>query len=329
MSELPRISVVVPVYNALPHLRPSLDSVARAVERYGNAELIVLDNGSNDGSWELLQGEYADRARIERVPGIPVSALRNRGAEMADGEILSFIDSDCLVGEDYFARAVEVLATVEADATGSAYELPEPAHWVEETWHHLHRQPKDRFTRWINAGNLLVKKSAFDRIGGFDERLISLEDVELCERLWDHGSKVWEAQEVVAIHLGNPKSLRRFYKKQVWRALGLLDSSDDWLTKKPTVMTVAHVALSLGGLLWLVAPLPVGPASRLAGFVGLSALAPASAVAYRSLSNRRFYRPVRSSLLYYVYFTARARALAAVLWARARRGREVDGQKYY
>ncbi len=54
-----KFSVVVPVLNSKDHLRGCLDSIQAAMERYGNAELIVLDNGSDDGSYEILCEEYA------------------------------------------------------------------------------------------------------------------------------------------------------------------------------------------------------------------------------------------------------------------------------
>ena len=58
-----------------------------AVEAYGNAELIVLDNGSTDGSYEILESEYR-QALLCSVPGLTIAALRNRGTELAEGEYL-------------------------------------------------------------------------------------------------------------------------------------------------------------------------------------------------------------------------------------------------
>src|SRR5208282_5458299 len=102
MSEIAgKFSVIVPVFNGKQHLRASLDSILAAMERYGNAELIVIDNGSTDGSYEVLLNEYGTRARVLQIRGITVAAMRNRGTALADGEYLSFIDSDILIGTDY------------------------------------------------------------------------------------------------------------------------------------------------------------------------------------------------------------------------------------
>src|SRR5208282_3382753 len=126
---------VVPVLNSKAHLRSALDSILFAIEQYGNAELIVLDNGSDDGSYEILLNEYCGRARIQQVCGISVSALRNRGASLSDGEFIAFIDSDCIIIPDYFTRALHILRTY-GDATGSQQALDEDSpHWIERTWH--------------------------------------------------------------------------------------------------------------------------------------------------------------------------------------------------
>src|ERR1022692_4841879 len=101
-----RFSVVVPVLNAKKYLRACLESILKSIQQYGNAELIVLDNGSVDGSYEILLNEYSDRARIQQIRGVPVGVLRNRGAMSADGEFVAFIDSDCTVMPDYFEQAL-------------------------------------------------------------------------------------------------------------------------------------------------------------------------------------------------------------------------------
>ena len=63
-----KFSVVVPMLNSKEHIRGCLNSILAAMERYGNAELIVLDNGSTDGSYEILCNEYAGPARMNRFP---------------------------------------------------------------------------------------------------------------------------------------------------------------------------------------------------------------------------------------------------------------------
>jgi len=166
-----KFSVIIPVFNSQKHLRACLDSVMAAAENYGNAELIALDNGSTDDSYQILQQDYR-QAQICSVPGWTIAALRNRGAELASGEYLSFIDSDCVIPRNYFHEALRLFQSVGAAATGSTCVLPDTANWIERTWHALHVRRKDGYVNYLNSGNLVVKSTAFDQVGGFDASLV-------------------------------------------------------------------------------------------------------------------------------------------------------------
>jgi glycosyltransferase involved in cell wall biosynthesis len=139
-----KFSVIVPVFNSGRHLKPALDSMMVAVEEYGNAELIVLDNGSTDGSYELLERDYK-KAHTSRLPGLTIAALRNHGGKLADGEYLTFIDSDCVVPSEYFNQALNVFNSGKADATGSMVTVPDTANWIERSWHALHERKGDGY----------------------------------------------------------------------------------------------------------------------------------------------------------------------------------------
>ncbi|ERO59927.1 glycosyltransferase family 2 protein [Pseudomonas piscis] len=94
-----RISVIVPMYNEARHIGRTLDSVLRAARVAGvDCELIVVDNGSID------QGPQQARemgARVLLCPGLSIGALRNRGAAVASGDSLAFLDADIEVPEDW------------------------------------------------------------------------------------------------------------------------------------------------------------------------------------------------------------------------------------
>jgi GT2 family glycosyltransferase len=307
------------------HLEACLASVRRAMKAYGNAELILIDNGSTDGSYERLLSESASGATVCQMGGATIAALRNRGAELARGEYLSFVDSDCLIPQDYLLQAMEVFATVPTDATGCMYDLPPTPHWIEQTWRGLHGRKTDGYVDYLNAGNLIVRKGSFEKVGGFDERLTTGEDAELGQRLQRSGFRVYESSKVSAVHLGNAKTLGEFFRKQVWYALGMFGSfRSTGRVDRPLLMTFAHLGLSLAGLaVVFLAPLPLG--SRLALLFVLLMSVPAAAVLYRMLTRAGFYRPLRSLLLYQLYFTARTIAMG-VLAARGLKRRNHQAQ---
>ncbi len=313
-----KFSIVIPVFNSKSSLRACLDSVLAAMASYGNTELIVLDNGSADGSYEMLLTEYGRHARILQITGITVAALRNRGAALADGEFLSFIDSDCVIDPDYFQQALDVLRT-RADATGAKYELPHSPHWIEKTWYNIHARSHDGFVNYLNGGNLLIRRKAFQFVHGFDETLITTEDSELCQRLNQNGFKVYEAHAVRSVHLGGDKSLRVFFRKTSWRTLGMFGMLKHSWISLPLFTSFAHLLLCLGAILNLfIAPTSI--ALRLALSIALINVAPVATVLFRARQRKRFYAPLQAILLYHVYFLGRFHALYQLMFSQNRPG---------
>ncbi len=308
MSTPGRFSVIVPVLNSKQHIRGCLNSILEAIKNYGNAELIVLDNGSEDGSYEILLNEYHGRATVEQIRGIGVSALRNRGAQLANGEFLAFIDSDCVVIPDYFDQALQALRRSGADATGSEYALDGSGNWIERTWYLMHTPSDDSFVKFISAGNFVVRRHAFLLVNGFDESMISVEDQDLGVRLNKAGFKIYQAHAVRAFHPGGDKSLRVFFLKNTWRSMGIFGMLKNTLIFKPLITIFTHALLVISGVAYLI----VGHASifaRIAIFVLLTNLAPLLTVTYRAWQTGRFCRPLQCILLYHIYFLAQLYAV--------------------
>jgi len=302
----------VPVFNSYRYLPESIDSIVAAIKSYENAELTIVDNGSTDGTWELLLSTYSDRANVLQAKGVTISSLRNRGAAQSSGEYLSFIDADCLVAPDYFDIAIAVFSATQADAAGSTHLLPDGPPWMEETWEKLHARHRDGVANYIPSGNFMVRKHAFDTVGGFDEALITGEDAEICQRLWKANFTVYSAGAIAAVHLGNPKTLMQFFRKEVWHGLGMFGTFHGGWLDKPVLMTFAHLLLSMGAILnLLLAPAPL--ALRLLFSLSLAILAPGATVAYRYAKAGRIYRPIRSLALYYLYLSARVLALFRIV----------------
>ncbi len=303
-----KFSIVVPVLNAGQHLRAAMDSILAAMQRYGNAELIVLDNGSDDGSFEILLTEYGTRARIQQIRGVTVAGLRNLGASLAEGEFLTFIDSDCRIAPDYFAQALRVLQSG-ADVTGSKVALEESPQWIERTWHGLHLQRKDGAVKYINSGNLVVRRGAFLEVHGFDKTMISCEDTDLCVRLQKAGFKLQQAHAVRAVHPAGDKTLSVFFRKHAWRSMGMFAMLKNEWTSKPVLITFAHLLLCLAAFARLV--LTSGPLlPRIEFSLLLINLAPALTILYRTVQMRHVpWAFFQAMVLYHIYFLARFYAI--------------------
>jgi glycosyltransferase involved in cell wall biosynthesis len=314
----PRFSVVMPVLNAITHLKECLDSVTAAVGRYQNAELIVVDNGSTDGSYEMLLANYASAAQIFQQTGITIGALRNFGARAASGDYVCFIDSDCVISEDYFEQAASVFASLHVAATGSMLRIDSRPRWIEETWDLMHRRPRDAYVSYLNSGNFIVARNVFEKIGGFNEALLTGEDAEIGMRLGAGGFRIYDSSQIKAFHLGYPKTLRAFVRRQVWHGLGMFGTARIGWFDKPLLLTFSHLLLIIAG----IANLFIGWADlvwRGVAFVLLAFLAPGVAVIYRTVQTGRFQRPLRSTFLYWLYLSSRVCALLLIAAGASRR----------
>jgi len=114
-SDTPLVSVIIPVYNAGSCLKKCLESVINQTLK--DIEAICIDDGSTDGSWQILQ-KYAKRDK--RITAVKqknqgAAVARNKGLELASGEYIGFVDSDDYVDNDYFEELYSTAKKYEAD----------------------------------------------------------------------------------------------------------------------------------------------------------------------------------------------------------------------
>lgn len=182
-----RVSIIIPTYNRAALLPETLGSVF--AQTFTDYQAIVVDDGSDDGTPGLLAG-LAERAEMKRIAHAGPGAARNAGLALARGEYIAFLDADDLwaprfletmtAGLDAAPHAGFVYCDYstfdESGAVTAAYLPPE------------HKLRGDLFPTllegdFISTGALLVRKSCFDVIGGFDPQLPVAEDWDLWLRL--------------------------------------------------------------------------------------------------------------------------------------------------
>lgn len=110
---MPRVSVIVPVYNSREYLGPCVESVLN--QSYADFELILIDDGSTDGCAEMCDrlASSDHRVRCVHMKNSGVSAARNLGLSLATGEYVTFVDSDDYVSEGFLASAVGLMESDE------------------------------------------------------------------------------------------------------------------------------------------------------------------------------------------------------------------------
>lgn len=118
---LPVVSIIVPVYNVKSYVGECVESLCR--QTYTNLEILLVDDGSTDGSGEVCD-EYAgrdERIRVIHQANRGLSGARNMGLDDARGEYIAFVDSDDLVSTNYVETLYELLMKYEADIAACAY----------------------------------------------------------------------------------------------------------------------------------------------------------------------------------------------------------------
>src|SRR5690606_2283060 len=101
---MPLVSIIIPCYNAEKYVAEAIQSALD--QTYPNCEVIVIDDGSTDGSLEVIQS-FGDKIRCETGPNKGGCAARNRGLELAKGEWIQFLDADDLISVEKIERQME------------------------------------------------------------------------------------------------------------------------------------------------------------------------------------------------------------------------------
>lgn len=182
---MPLVSVVVPAYNAERTIGATLESVLRQTHR--EIDIIVVDDGSIDGTARAVAA-FGDTARLLRQSNAGHAAARNAGVSVARGEFVAFLDADDVWLPDKLERQVAYLqAHPEAGAVQCGARLVDDALRTLEV-----RRCTTRGDSLLDAlqfknlpsfaSALLIRRSCFDRIGGFDASLVILDDWDLAIR---------------------------------------------------------------------------------------------------------------------------------------------------
>jgi glycosyltransferase involved in cell wall biosynthesis len=185
---MPRVSVIIPTYNRADSVMRAVDSVLQ--QTYRDFELIVVDDGSTDDTAKRLEDD-PDRLTLTVQEHAGVSAARNNGLRLAEGQLIAFLDSD-----DYWLPeklAVQVCFFDEHPETMICQ--------TEETWvrrgrrvnpMHKHLKPSgDVFWRsldlcLISPSAVMLRKELLNQVGMFDETLPACEDYDLWLRISAH-----------------------------------------------------------------------------------------------------------------------------------------------
>ncbi|MCU7519720.1 MAG: glycosyltransferase [Ignavibacteria bacterium] len=233
-----KVSVIVPVYNRVELTQKCLESVYRNTGAQENYELIIVDNASIDGTQTLLkeyQGNKSNFSVLRSERNLGFSRANNLAARTARGSYLLFLNNDTEVRKGWMEMLVKILdKDAKAAAAGSKLLFPDGTIQHAGIGIFDHRKMKDPLlaqhlylhqpadcseaevmTKYqsLTAACLLVRRSAFEEVGGFDEGYWNgYEDVDLCFKLRQRGYSLVYQPESVVIHYESQSGAERFSK---------------------------------------------------------------------------------------------------------------------
>ncbi len=244
------ISIIVPAYNAADYITECLESVL--AQEHADMEVIVVDDGSTDGTTALLRSMAVNepRLRVIRQANTGVSAARNHGLREARGEYVMFVDADDALAPDAVATLLELASQADADvAMGAIYRSPAP--------------PRRRGRAWVADGRAMIERALYQRgredsecslnsVWGklWHRRLfewlsfregIRYEDLDLCYRLYDKSKKVAGTSMPVYYYRDNGASFLSNFSDQRLDVLDVTAEMEKYMKRKhPELLPAAQ-----------------------------------------------------------------------------------------
>ncbi len=272
--KLPTISVILPARNRPDETRRCIESLLALDYPADHVEVLLVDDASDPPLAPALEGLPVQVIRLDKNVG--QSKARNIAATLAKGDLLAFIDNDCLAEPGWLRTLVPYLDEIRTGLVGGKV-LAAPASGAVAAFESV-RSPLDmgdkggeigpgRRVAYLPTCNLLVRRDVFEQAGGFDEGMFVGEDVDFIWRALQMGSRAFYAPEGRVIHRHRVRLLPLLRRRADYGSSEAILSG-----KHPAGRRVMSLPLTSLLLLFALAFWPVSllTAGVLAGASGLS-----------------------------------------------------------
>lgn len=208
----PLASIVVVALNEEDTIGDCLDAVERLDYPKERLEVILVDGGSTDKTRTI-----AGKHKVRILSGGNIPSSRNLGLKESLGEVIGFVDADCIMPKDWLKKALKHFKDGNTACVGAKYTAPKNAPTITKAM--LIQEKK---TDWIPTRGCLFRKDALEAIGGFDETLDTGEDMDAGLRLTAKGYVIIKDPTLSFYHAGYPKNCREYFKKRIWWSKNLM-----------------------------------------------------------------------------------------------------------
>ncbi|OGG04420.1 hypothetical protein A2W14_01940, partial [Candidatus Gottesmanbacteria bacterium RBG_16_37_8] len=249
-----KISVIIPNYNSQLLLQKNLP---RVIAQSEGAEIIVVDDASDDDSVLFIKKNYPEVLVLEKKKNTGFSSTVNFGVKHAKGDLLIFLNSDVYPRQDYLQPLLPFFNRHDTFAVGMLQECYEHGRIVLrgagagefKRGFLIHRRGdvNKNSTLWVSGGAGIFRKSVFLKLGGFREIYDPFywEDIDLSYRAVKLGYKIYFERKSIVVHRQEDSSIRSKYTASRIKTIAYRNQFlFVWLNFKQPVNLLRH-------LLWL------------------------------------------------------------------------------
>ena len=222
-------SIIIPAFNAAKTIAHVLEAVLRQ-DCEQKLEVIAVDDGSTDKTGEIIKSFPRVKYLYQKNKG-PAEA-RNRGFEESTGEIVFFIDSDCVAQTDWVKKSIEHFDNPKIAVVSGSYDIANPQFILAQCIHdeivfrHQRRMPN--YPKSFGSYNFCVRRNVFKDVGGFNAsyRWASGEDNDLSYKILKKGFKIYFEKDSKVRHFHTTrltKYLLEQFRHGLWRVKIYLD----------------------------------------------------------------------------------------------------------
>lgn len=232
IQELPLVSIIIPVYNKSAFVKESIDSAL--AQSYPYIELVLINDGSIDGSLEILQEckeKYPDKINLIDSPNQGVSAATNLGIQGSKGDYIQFLDADDLISPDKISTQISLLKGKEKtslatcsyvgfiDSIQDFREVSYRAFQSFESGIELLLQFWER-QEMLQPASYLTHRSLIEKAGPWDESLIINQDGEFFTRVLLHAKQIiYDSNSIVYYRTPGPNNVSQQKSEKAFSSL--------------------------------------------------------------------------------------------------------------
>jgi glycosyltransferase involved in cell wall biosynthesis len=306
----PVLSFVIPALNEERFIARTIAAIQDLVAP-GSFEIIVVDNGSTDDTVRIASDLGA--TVIHQAEGT-IGSMRNRGVASAVGDIVVFLDADVVITPEWAARlpvSLERLREEPRTITGFQCSVSDDASWLERSWF----APREAKSSHVGSGHMLIARTFFNELDGFDETLATGEDYNLSRRAVERGGRIAPDDGLRAMHLGFPRSAAAFLQRESWHGIGDFKSLGAFVRSKVALSAAAFVALHVLLLISLLSGALWAGVAAAAGVVSLCL-----ASSYHQYRSQPLRLILVNTLTFWIYYLGRSLALLRRITGQYARG---------